>query len=127
MRYIWLIITSISICCLSCNGKQEVPEALIGKWKIYKTQLNNKDISKSADPTNENGLEFQTNGNYISFGNPKHQDQGIYEVEKNNLLFKSKETSGLTKAQMTLIPDTLQLTMSVDSSTTLFMKLYKMK
>lgn len=127
MRYILLIITCISICCFSCKGKQEVPEALIGEWKIYKTRLNKKDISKSADPTNVNGLEFQANGNYISFGNPRHQDEGAYEVSGAQLTFKSSQTTGITSAKMILSQDTLELNMSVDSTKTLFMKLYKMK
>jgi len=121
------ILFLIALCCLSCNNKQEIPEDLIGRWKTYDTKLNKKDISKSSDPTNENGLEFQPNGNYISFGNPRHQDEGVYEVNQDNLLFKSKKEPGATKAKMVLRQDTLQLKMSVDSTTTLSMKLYRMK
>jgi len=124
MRYTFFLVI---LCCLSCNNKQDVPTELIGKWKTHHTRLNAKDISKSSDPTNENGLEFQSNGNYISFGNPRHQDQGVYEVDGANLLFKSKKITGVTKAKMTLVKDTLELKMSMDSTTTLFMKLYKMK
>ncbi|MBL4650628.1 MAG: hypothetical protein JKY03_12935 [Aureispira sp.] len=121
------ILFLIAFCCLSCNNKPNIPEALIGKWKTYETKLNTKDISKSSDPTNENGLEFQSDGNYISFGNPNHQDQGVYEVNKDDLLFKSKKISGATRAKMLLTQDTLQLKISMDTTTTLFMKLYRMK
>lgn len=127
MKFILFLIV---LCCLSCNNQpnvQEIPEALIGKWKTYDTRLNTKDISKSSDPTKENGLEFKSDGNYISFGNPSHQDQGIYEVNKDDLLFKSKKSSGATRAKMRLTQDTLQLDMLIDSTNTLFMKLYRMK
>ena len=121
------ILFLIALCCLSCNNKPNRPEALIGRWKMYDSRLNTKDISKSSDPTKENGLEFKSDGNYISFGNPRHQDEGIYEVKKGDLLFKSKKSSGATRAKMILTQDTLQLNMPVDSTTTLFMKLYRMK
>jgi len=124
MRYILFLIV---LCYLSCNSRQDIPTALIGKWKTYDTKLNAKDISKSADPTNENGLEFQSNGNYISFGNPRHQDRGIYEVDKNNLILRSKQMIGMTRAKMILAQDTLELEISVDSTTTLFMKLYRIE
>jgi hypothetical protein len=117
----------IAFCCLSCNNKQDIPEGLIGKWKTYHTKLNAKDISKRSDPTNENGLEFQPNGNYISFGNPRHQDEGVYEVNKEDLLFKSKNSTGATTAKMVLIQDTLQLQISMDTTNTLLMKLYRME
>ncbi|CAA6830132.1 MAG: Unknown protein [uncultured Aureispira sp.] len=121
------ILFLLVLCCLSCNNKPNIPEALIGKWKIYDTKFNTKDISKSSDPTNENGLEFQANGNYISFGNPRHEDQGTYEVNKDDLLFKSRKIVGVTNAKMILAQDTLQLNIAVDSTKTLFMKLYRMK
>jgi hypothetical protein len=121
-----LILFVVALCCLSCNNKQDIPQGLIGKWKIFYTKMNGKDISKSADPTNENGLEFQADGNYISFGNPRHQDKGIYEVNKDNLLLKSKTNSGTTSTKMLLKQDTLQLEISVDSTSTLFMNLYRM-
>lgn len=122
-----LLFLIVSLGCLACNNKQEVPEALIGRWKTYDTKLNARDISKRSDPTNENGLEFQANGNYISFGNPKHQDEGTYEVKKDNLLFKSKNSSGATTAKMNLMQDTLHLKIAVDTTSTLFMKLYRMQ
>ena len=112
---------------MSCNSKPNRPEALIGKWKMYDIKINKKDISKSSDPTNVNGLEFQANGNYISFGNPNHEDQGVYEVKENDLLFRSEKMAGSSRAQMILAQDTLQLEMRVDSTKTLFMKLYRMK
>lgn len=124
------ILFLIVLCCLSCNNKpnvSEVPESLIGRWKTYDTRLNTKDISKSSDPTKENGLEFKSDGNYISFGNPNHQDEGGYEVNKDDLLFKSKKSSGVTRAKMILTQDTLQLKISMDTTTTLFMKLYRLE
>lgn len=124
MRYISLIIL---IACLSCQSKDKIPKDLIGKWKIYQTQLNRKDITKSADPTNQNGLEFHANENYRSFGNPGHQDEGTYTVEEHVLTFESQETKSRTGAKMILIEDTLHLEILMDSSKTLSMSLYKMK
>lgn len=121
------ILYLLVLCCLSCNNNQDIPEGLVGKWKMYYTKFNAKDISKSSDPTNENGLEFQANGDYISFGNPRHEDEGTYEVDQDNLLLKSKKTLGATKAKMLLTGDTLQLDMNIDTTSTLLMKLYRMK
>lgn len=110
----------------ACNNNSQEAKSLIGKWKIYKTVLDNKDISKSSDPSNENGIEFKADGQYVGFGNPGHQGAGTYELKDNVVIFKSELTPGNTEAEMTLEQDTLHLKMLMDGSKPLSMSLYRM-
>ncbi|BDS14769.1 hypothetical protein [Aureispira anguillae] len=112
---------------IACKDNHHFNEKLVGKWKIYKTRLNQRDISKSADPKHENGLEFKANGDYLSFGNARHQGKGTYELKGDRLLLRDAVENGTNSAMLKLQQDTLSLEFSFDSTQVLSLRLYRMK
>lgn len=112
---------------IACNNNGTVTHKIVGKWKIYQTKIDQRDISKSSDPTYENGLEFKENGVYISFGNPGHHDQGTYKIDDKKLVLKSEQGQNSTNATINLTNDSLQLDIALDSLRTLYMGLYRIK
>ena len=113
----------------ACNIQQvKEPDSITGKWKIYKTNIGGRDISKSSDPTNENGIEFRADGTFYSFGNPGHRDEGVYYMEEEGVLtFESiKKKNVISKALVEINEDSLQLSFQLNQGKLLNISLYKM-
>lgn len=122
MKY-WYCFIIVLWAGIACEGDQYINSDLLGKWKVYKTRLNDKDISKRSDPTNENGFEFRADGTYETFGNLGHQDHGRYKIEEDRLTFISEEGKSRSTAQIDLKQDTLYLNFKMDDSKVLYISL----
>ena len=62
------ILVVLAFVLTACNQQQvKESDAIVGRWKIYKTNIGGKDISKSSDPTFENGIEFKKDGTFYRF------------------------------------------------------------
>ncbi|MGH1335651.1 MAG: hypothetical protein ACRBFS_05940 [Aureispira sp.] len=117
------------ICCgalLMACGKDKA-STLKGNWKIYNVNYGGKDISKSSDPTKENGFWFDGTQHYRRFGNEAHQDTGEYRIEGDWLSFRSQQDSLEIRALLDLKNDTIQLVFPMETEDTLRMSLYKME
>ena len=125
-NYLFLVLCFIFFACDSQQRKEL--DTIIGKWKIYKTKVGARDISKSADPTNENGLEFRENGTFHSFGNPGHLDEGVYSLQEGGILIleSSKNKHAVSKARVEIRGDSLDLSFQVNENQALNISLYKM-
>jgi hypothetical protein len=125
MKYLLLVITIMVL--TACGSDEPAANQLEGNWKIYQVSYGGKDISKSSDPTNENGFWFDGNTNYRRFGNPGHRDTGAYKLDGDWLTFKSQQDSMEISALVDWEQqDTLKLLFSLENNDTLKMSLYKM-
>lgn len=125
MKYL-LLVTIITILA-ACGSDEPASDQLEGNWKIYQVSYGGKDISKSSDPTNENGFWFDGSANYRRFGNLGHRDTGEYKFDGAWLTFKSQQDSMEIRALVDLEQqDTLKLLFSLQNNDTLKMSLYKM-
>ncbi len=125
-NYLFLFLCFIFFACDTQLSKQS--GAIVGKWKIYKTKAGLRDISKSADPTNENGLEFREDGTFLSFGNPGHRDEGVYSLLEGGILIleSSKNKHAVSKATVEIRGDSLDLSFQLNEDQPLNISLYKM-
>lgn len=125
MKYLFSLVCCCSALLFACGSDQA--SALEGSWKIYKVNYGGKDISKSSDPTNENGFWFDGSNNYRRFGNEAHRDTGTYILEEGWLSFKSQQDSLEVRAIVNLEQDSIQLFFPMHNDDTLKMRLYKME
>ena len=124
-----LILLSILTVLISCNSSSsENNSQLVGKWKIYKTHSGGKDITKSADPGNKNGLEFREDGSYHGFGNPGHQDKGLFFLtdKGKTLEMKNPEHNSSSFADIEIQQDSLRLTFGISNKKIINIYLYRM-
>jgi len=125
------LLLVFSLIITACNlDVSNTNHLIIGKWKIYKTRMAGKDITKSSDPKNENGLDFKDAAFYESFGNEGHQDGGTYRLSnesKSLLLTSDKTANSSTTATVDLQGDTLKLEFELEGNKKLEMELYRMK
>lgn len=122
MKYLLLVVGIATL--TACNNDRA--SELKGNWKTYKVNYGGKDISKSSDPTNENGLWFDGTSNYRRFGNLGHRDSGKYTFKDNRLNMKAEKDSSNFNALVDLQADTLHLLLPLEGDDTLKMSLYKM-
>jgi hypothetical protein len=125
-----LFLSSILIMIFSCNGStSENNSKIVGKWKIYKTNSGGKDISKSSDPGNKNGLEFREDGSYHGFGNPGHQDEGLFSLRDKGktLEMKNPDHNSSSIANIEIQQDSLRLTFDIGNKKKLNIYLYRME
>lgn len=125
---ICLFILSL-VLLFSCNNSAEKKNPIKGKWKVYQTRLNGRDISKSSDPKNENGIAFGEQNAYESFGNLGHQDKGVYSISNNGktLTLSSGKGNNSTTAKIDWQGDSLQLEFKLDNNGILEMGLYNLE
>ncbi len=113
---------------MACQSKEQLDrEKLAGNWKIDKVSFGGKDISKSSDPTQENGFWFDTENGYRRFGNAAHRDTGRYVLDGQWLSFTSQQDSVPVNAAFRFVQDSLQLVFPMEEDDTLKMRLYKME
>lgn len=121
------------VCCLllmACQDnadQKRLEKDLLGRWKIYQVRYGKKDISKSSDPGNENGIDFYDNNTYYRFGNLGFQDTGRYSLEEGCLVFTSEKDSLKQYTLIDLERDTLKIIIPLEKDDTLKMSLYKME
>lgn len=124
MKY-WISLVCCSTLWMACQ--QDKAMDLEGNWKIYKISYGGKDISKSSDPFNENGISFYEDNTYKRFGNAGFQDTGSYTLEEDWLVFASEQDSLKQYTIPNLQQDTLEIVIPLEEDDTLKMGLYKMK
>ena len=123
MKYL-ISLVCCSVLLMTCGNDKN---NLKGNWKIYKVRYGDKDISKSSDPTQENGFWFDGENTYRRFGNKAHQDTGTYHQEGRWLSFSSQQDSLEIRAILDAHQDTITLIFPMQEADTLKMSLYKME
>lgn len=98
--------------------------ALVGEWKLYMVKYAGKDISKSSDPSFENGISFGKEGQYLQFGNAVYRDTGTYRLEGKHLYIYAQQDT--LQGTYDLSGDTLELHFPLESHQTLDMALYRL-
>lgn len=124
MKY-WISLVCCSTLLIACQ--QDKAKDLEGNWKIYKTSYGKRDISKSSDPFNENGITFYENKTYRRFGNAGFQDSGKYTLEEDWLVFDSEQDSLKQYTFTTVQQDSMEIIIPLEEDDTIRMNLYKMK
>ncbi len=115
-----------SLFCMACNSDKAQQAALEGNWKTDRVYYGQQDISKSSDPTNENGFWFDGENKYRRFGNPAHREEGTYQIEGEWLTLQAADDSLTTSAWYDLDGDSLSLLIPLIDDDTIRMQLHKM-
>lgn len=100
--------------------------AVEGRWKIDKVAFAGKDISKSSDPHNRNGMAFYADGSYAQFGYNSFQDTGTYTLKRGVLHLQSQQKDTELWGNLNISNDTLYLRFIMEGSAELTMQLYRL-
>lgn len=120
-----LVVGLLFVACGNNTQKYQAKD-LLGRWKVYSVNYRGKDISKSSDPKQNNGILFEENGNYERFGMLGFQDTGSYALEEEWLIFTSQQDSLPQYNTIQLQNDSLFLVTILAGGDSLKMGLYKM-